>query len=105
MVVLFVARYQQLALAFEQVDGIFGAGPAVSEGADVEALRGGLGLEVAEELGGGADVVDGSEGEGADSVGAGTVEGDFLVVLEDCANGSFVVVFSVLERQVGKQVL
>lgn len=105
MVVLFVARDEELALAFEQVDGIFGAGPAVSEGADVKALGGGLGLEVAEELGRGADVVDRSEGEGADSVGAGAVEGDFLVVLEDCANGSFVVVFSILEREVGKQIL
>lgn len=105
MVVLFVARYQELALTFELLDGVFGAGPAVSEGADVEALGGGLGLEVAEELGGGADVVDRSEGEGADSIGAGAVEGDFLVVLEDGADGSFVVVFSILEREVGKQVL
>lgn len=105
VVVLFVARHEELALAFELVDGFFGAGPAVAKGADVEALCRRLGLQVAEELRGGADVVDGAEGEGADSIGAGAVEVDFLVVLEDGADGAFVVVFSVLEGEVGEQVL
>lgn len=105
VVVLFVARHQQLALAFQLVDGVFGAGPAVAQGAHVEALRRGLRLQVAEELGGGADVVDGAEGEGAEAVGAGAVEGDFFVVLEDGADGAFVVVFAVLEGEVGEQVL
>ena len=49
--------------------------------------------------------MDGAEGESAGAVGAGAVEGDFFVVFEDGADGAFVVVFAVLEREVGEQVL
>ena len=49
--------------------------------------------------------MDGAEGEGANSIGADAVKGYFFVILEDCADGAFVVVFSVLKREIGEQVL
>lgn len=102
VVVFLVPRHQQLALLLQPVDRLLDVRPALAQLTHVHPRRGGLRLELLEQLLRGADVVRRAEAERAFPVGALGVVLDLLVDLEDAPERVEValVVGAVLEGQV-----
>lgn len=102
MIVLLVPCHEQLALLLQLVDRLLDVRPALAKLTDTHARRGGLGLQLLEELLRGADVVWRAEAERALPVGALGVVLDLLVDLEDAPQRMEIplVVGTVLEGQV-----
>ena len=105
VVVLFVARDEQLVPRFHLVDGLFHVRPAFLELLDAEALRGALRLQEGEELGARADVVEGAEAVGAFAVEAAGVVVYLAVLLQDFGDGPLLLFVAVLEGEVAEQVV